>query len=94
MMFASDNGSSSRTGSKKSHDHRYSYDSGNAMNQYHSGGNGGGESGNDGGDVEFPDIEKPSPLPPSTPQTITGKIQFSGRRIPGVDVSEHEDEHS
>mmetsp|Transcript_24202 Transcript_24202/g.24815 ORF Transcript_24202/g.24815 Transcript_24202/m.24815 type:complete len:974 (+) Transcript_24202:99-3020(+) len=90
MMFASDNASSSRTG-RKSNDHRYSYDSGNAMNHHPSGGNGGGES---GGEIEFPDIEKPSPLPPSTPQTTTGKLQLSGRKGPGVDMNENEDEHS
>eukprot|EP00604_Paraphysomonas_vestita_P000060 CAMPEP_0174825380 /NCGR_PEP_ID=MMETSP1107-20130205/42690_1 /TAXON_ID=36770 /ORGANISM="Paraphysomonas vestita, Strain GFlagA" /LENGTH=120 /DNA_ID=CAMNT_0016056919 /DNA_START=2652 /DNA_END=3014 /DNA_ORIENTATION=- len=71
MMFASDNdgGSSSNTGSRgKSNDHRYSYDSGNHQ-----------VVGESGAELNFIESGK---SPTLSPQTITGKLQFSGRNNP------------
>lgn len=90
MMFASDkDGSSSKSGSKgKSNDHRYSYDSGNAMNHFHNvdddkGNDAGARDTGDGGNIL--DLEKASN---NSPLTITGKIHFNGPSLPGIDDTE------
>eukprot|EP00604_Paraphysomonas_vestita_P004346 CAMPEP_0174825650 /NCGR_PEP_ID=MMETSP1107-20130205/42964_1 /TAXON_ID=36770 /ORGANISM="Paraphysomonas vestita, Strain GFlagA" /LENGTH=142 /DNA_ID=CAMNT_0016057461 /DNA_START=3613 /DNA_END=4041 /DNA_ORIENTATION=- len=86
MMFASENDNASSSISKKSGDHRYSYDSGNAMNrpqQYDV---------ELGGDPVITDIDRS--LPPTTPHTITGKIHFSATRIPEIDLNGNVNDHS